>query len=44
MAVDDKYEKDPKHFMVLDAISRDINSLEKIARSTKLNNEEVQLF
>jgi len=30
--------------MVLDAVSRDINSVEKIATATKLNNEEVQLI
>ena len=28
----------------IDAMSRDINSVEKIATGTKLNNEEVQLI
>jgi hypothetical protein len=44
MSADGKFEKGPNHFMVLDAMSRDINSVEKIATGTKLNNEEVQLI
>src|SRR6476659_6292120 len=44
MSADGKFEKGPNHFMVLDAVSRDINSVEKIATGTKLNNEEVQLI
>lgn len=44
MSADAKFEKGPNHFMVLDAVSRDINSVEKIATGTKLNNEEVQLI
>jgi DNA-binding PadR family transcriptional regulator len=44
MSADGKFEKGPNYFMVLDAISRDINSEEKIAKSTKLNKEEVQLI
>lgn len=44
MSADAKFEKGPNHFMVLDAVSRDINSVEKIATATKLNNEEVQLI
>src|SRR5919206_4830328 len=44
MSADGKIEKGPNHFMVLDAVSRDINSVEKIATATKLNNEEVQLI
>src|SRR5919206_1197741 len=44
MSADGKIEKGPNHFMVLDAVSRDINSVEKIAAATKLNNEEVQLI
>lgn len=44
MSSDDKFGKRPEHFMVLDAVSRDINNVEKIARSTKLNNQEIQFI
>lgn len=44
MSTDDKFGKSPEHFMVLDAVSRDINNVEKIARSTKLNNQEIQFI
>jgi predicted Fe-Mo cluster-binding NifX family protein len=44
MSSDDKFGKSPEHFMVLDAVSGDINNVEKIARSTKLNNQEIQFI
>jgi hypothetical protein len=44
MPSDDKFGKSPEHFMVLDVVSRDINNVEKIARSTKLNNQEIQFI
>ena len=37
-------DESPNHFMVLDAISQNINSLDKIAVSTKLQRDVVELI
>jgi hypothetical protein len=34
----------PNHFLVLDAITRSVGNLEKIAKVTKLSKEEVESF
>jgi hypothetical protein len=34
----------PKHFMVLDAISRGIKNVDKVSRVTKINKDEVKLI
>jgi hypothetical protein len=36
--------KSPRHFMVLDAISRGINDIDKISRATRLPKQEVELI
>jgi hypothetical protein len=40
---DVKFNESPNHFMVLDAVSRGINNLDKITKVTKLKNDEVEL-
>jgi hypothetical protein len=40
---DIKFNESPHHFMVLDAVSRGINSLDKITKVTKLQKDEVEL-
>ena len=44
MSTDGKFDESPKHFMVLDAVSRGINNVDKISRVTKLQKDEVQLI
>ncbi|HEX2557915.1 MAG TPA: MarR family transcriptional regulator [Nitrososphaera sp.] len=39
-----KVNESPNHFMVLDAISRGIKSIDKISKVTKLNKAEVELI
>ena len=40
---DIKFNESPHHFMVLDAVSRGINNLDKITKVTKLQKDEVEL-
>ena len=40
---DIKFNESPNHFMVLDAVSRGINNLDKITKVTKLKKDEVEL-
>lgn len=42
MSSDVKVNESPNHFIVLDAISRGINNVEKITRATKLRKNEVE--
>jgi len=42
MSADDNMDKSPNHFMLLDAISKGLTNVDKIARATKLDNDEVQ--
>jgi hypothetical protein len=42
MSSDVKVNESPNHFIVLDAISRGINNVEKITRATKLRKDEVE--
>src|SRR5215467_7276363 len=42
MSASDNIDKSPNHFMVLDAISKGLTNVDKIARATKLDNDEVQ--
>ena len=42
MSANDNFDKSPKHFMVLDAISKGLANVDKIARATKLDNDEVE--
>lgn len=42
MSANDNFDKSPNHFMVLDAISKGLTNVDKIARATKLDNEEVE--
>lgn len=42
MSVNDNFGKSPNHFMVLDAISKGFTNVDKIARATKLDNDEVE--
>src|SRR5919199_1128295 len=44
MSTNDKFNETPSHFMVLDAVSRGINDVDKIARATKLDKGEVELI
>ena len=44
MSMDVKVNENPNHFMALDAISGGINSIDKIARVTKLHKSEVKLI
>src|SRR5919197_3183824 len=44
MPTNSKFEECPNHFMVLDAISRGITSVDKISSATKLQKEEVDLI
>lgn len=39
-----KVTESPKHFMVIDAISRGIRDAGKIARVTKINKSEVEMI
>src|SRR5215469_5482444 len=42
MSANDNIDKSPNHFMVLDAISKGLANVDKIARATKLDNDEVE--
>jgi hypothetical protein len=44
MSTDVKVNESPNHFMALDAISGGINSIDKIAKATKLHKSEVELI
>jgi hypothetical protein len=44
MPESNEVDESPNHFMVLDAISRSINSLDKIVVSTKLQKDVVELI
>src|SRR5919198_6471538 len=44
MPTNSKFDECPNHFMVLDAISRGITSVDKISSATKLQKEEVDLI
>ena len=44
MSTNDKFNETPNHFMVLDAVSRGINDVDKIARAAKLDKGEVELI
>ena len=44
MSANDKFNETPNHFMVLDAVSRGINDVDKIARATKLSKGEIELI
>jgi DNA-binding IclR family transcriptional regulator len=39
-----KVDKSPNHFMILDAIARGINNIDKIAKGTKLYKSDVELI
>jgi hypothetical protein len=41
--IDLNFNESPNYFMVLDAISRGINNLDKISKATKLQKDEVEL-
>lgn len=41
MSAKDNFDKRPNHFMVLDAISKGLTDVDKAARATKLENDEV---
>ena len=38
------FSQSPNHFMVLDAISRDMKKIDSIAKVTKLSKDEVELI
>jgi hypothetical protein len=42
MSANDNIDKRPNHFMLLDAISKGLTNVDKIARATKLDNDEVE--
>jgi hypothetical protein len=42
MSANNNFDKSPNHFMVLDAISKGLTNVDKIARATKLDNDEVE--
>jgi len=42
MSVNDSFDKSPNHFMVLDAISKGLANVDKIARAIKLDKDEVE--
>jgi hypothetical protein len=44
MSTNDKFNETPNHFIVLDAVSRGINDVDKIVRATKLDKGEVELI
>jgi len=44
MSASDKFDESPNHFIVLDAISRGISNVDKIARASKLVKEQVELI
>src|SRR5919108_2829721 len=44
MSTNDKFNETPNHFMVLDALSRGINDVDKIVKATKLDKGEVELI
>jgi hypothetical protein len=41
--IDINFNESPNYFMVLDAVSRGINNLDKICKATKLQKDEVEL-
>lgn len=41
--IDINFIESPNYFMVLDAVSRGINDLDKISKATKLEKDEVEL-
>jgi len=41
MFANENMDKSPNHFMLLDAISKGLTNIDKIARATKLDNDEV---
>ena len=41
--IDIKFNESPNYFMILDAVSRGINNLDKISKATKLQKDEVEL-
>jgi hypothetical protein len=44
MSTNDKFNETPNHFIILDAVSRGINDVDKIVRATKLDKGEVELI
>ena len=44
MSSDNGFSQSPNHFMVLDAISRNIKKIDSIAKVTKLSKDEVELI
>ena len=42
MSANDNIDKSPNHFILLDAISKGLTNVDKIARATKLDNDEVE--
>jgi hypothetical protein len=42
MSANDNIDKSPNHFMLLDAISKGLTNVDKIARDTKLDDDEVE--
>ena len=44
MSANDNMDKSPNNFMLLDAISKGLTNVDKIARATKLENDEVELI
>jgi hypothetical protein len=44
MSTNDKFNETPNHFIVLDAVSRGINDVDKIVKATKLDKGEVELI
>ena len=44
MSSDSNFNESPKHYMVLDAISRGMKKIDSIAKVTKLSKDEVELI
>jgi uncharacterized membrane protein YgcG len=44
MSSKNKFSESPNHFIVLDAIARDMKKIDSIAEVTKLNKDEVELI
>ena len=44
MSASDKLDESPNHFIVLDAISREVSNVDKISRASKLDKEQVELI
>src|SRR5215471_11859289 len=42
MSANDNMDKSPNNFMLLDDISKGLTNVDKIARATKLDNDEVE--